>query len=707
MTQDTKRHQDEQGQQRVPTRIEDSDDLQFEVSEAHNSGSEFVGGKKGFTGGPAEELGVESPADLLKSENAPSPDKPTSQDDQLELTHDFGGEIEGFTSNSHEDHTSSHPAQKSTAPLPPSSAPRPTETARIRQLSDNELKQIEQNLYGASPKISDRDKGELLSKLSKLNGETATATMAPPSQKATPSPSISPKSSTVAPNDHIEDAPPAVARRARGIAYFYKNWVQIVTSYPLHADDEIVMGDRAYILRPKKLSGSTKMTLGAILGGIAILITAMVMVSGNGTGAGSIIGMVLDADGKPFIQGAVIQITESGLRTESNGIGMFRLDDVPKGSHKLDIAVAGKVVGSDFATATDNDLTMTVLRVTPASQPKATTEQAESFSQPPSTASNGKTQVENVSASSVPERKQEAPARATTSPAPAKLVLESNVEGARLIIDGKVLGAGNNTYTSISAGEHTYQVSRDGYKPSTGTVRLVGGQTKTLSVQLDPVTISANAATSELKFFQSGGAKMQAGDYSGAIANYTQAVEAKPSYADAYLMRAEAYRAVKDPKSAHDDYIRAAEIYRFRRDPASAQTSFAKAIEVDSRSLAAYLGRADLFLTQGQEIAALADYEAAVRLDKRSFEAHFGLGRCRFDQGNYKQAERHFKDARDLDRQKTASYEYLMICYQQMDQLKDLKKTWEQYRGIADQADITRLRSDARFAAAIRTAESQ
>jgi len=194
VAQDTKQHQDEQGQQRVPARIEESDDLQFEVSEAHNSGSEFVGGKKGFSGGPAEELGIESPADLLKSEHAQATGKPTTPDDQIELTHDFGGEIEGFTSNSHEDRATGNPAKKATTTSPVSSTSHPSETARIRQLSENELKQIEQNLYGTSPKLSDKDKGELLSKLSKLNGDTAKATRVPP------------VSASVAQNDQFENA---------------------------------------------------------------------------------------------------------------------------------------------------------------------------------------------------------------------------------------------------------------------------------------------------------------------------------------------------------------------------------------------------------------------------------------------------------------------------------------------------------------------
>jgi Tfp pilus assembly protein PilF len=706
VTQETKQYHDKKAELKTPPQIDNPDDLQFEVSEAHEQKAEFVGGTKGFSSN-TEESGVESHANNPQNQIPPARQETVSNDDRLEVSHDYGGAIEGFTSNASEAHPKYPEPIRLTASAPSIEPPRPNEPTRIRQLSEKELKQIEQNLYGSSPKLSPHDKGELLSKISAVSTGTANPAVKPAHSHSLHSTATGLHPTTT--NDTTEQDQSTVTRRARGIAYFYKNWVQIVTSHPLYADDEIIMGDRAYILRPKKLSGTTKITLFGVLAGLAICWIAIAMVGGNSPGDGSIVGMVINLDGQPFLKGATIQIAESGMQTESNAMGMFRIDDVPKGSHKIELLVGGKVVGSDFATTTDNDLTMAVLKMAPPVTKRETAAKptpSENISSAESSIPDNARQETSTSTAPAKQQGVSATSQNNTSPSFAKLVLKANVSDARFILDGKTIGAGNNMYSPIKPGDHKYQISRDGFKPSSGTIRLSAGETKTLAVELEPDRVAGKPSTSETQYFEDAGIKMQNGDYSGAIVDYTKAIEAKPSYADAFLMRGEAYRSVSDPKAAHDDFVKAAEIYRFRRDPANAQTSFAKALEVDSRSVTALLGRADLFLTQGQEIAALADYEQVIRVDKKNFEAHFGLGRCRFDQGNYKQAEKHFKDARDIDSKATTTYEYLMLCYQQLDRLKDLKKTWEQYKSLADPADVKRLKLDSRFAAAIRTVET-
>ncbi|HDL03864.1 MAG TPA: PEGA domain-containing protein, partial [candidate division Zixibacteria bacterium] len=41
--------------------------------------------------------------------------------------------------------------------------------------------------------------------------------------------------------------------------------------------------------------------------------------------------------------------------------------------------------------------------------------------------------------------------------------LNANVDNARLSVDGKILGAGNNTYSKIKSGRHKITVDKTGY----------------------------------------------------------------------------------------------------------------------------------------------------------------------------------------------------------------------------------------------------
>jgi len=195
---------------------------------------------------------------------------------------------------------------------------------------------------------------------------------------------------------------------------------------------------------------------------------------------------------------------------------------------------------------------------------------------------------------------------------------------------------------------------------------------------------------------------MKAGDYETAIAELTNAVQTKPSYAPAFYLRAEANEQLQQTEAAHNDYVRAAEQYRFKKQSNKAITAYNHAIELTPESTPALLGRGSAYLAKGEEIAAIADYETVVKLDRRNAQAYYGLGEARFNQGYYKKAIKHFKDAKSLEPENPRVYQYLMLSYLAANDVKKVRKTFERFSKIASQEELNRLYSDKKYSAVIK-----
>lgn len=70
------------------------------------------------------------------------------------------------------------------------------------------------------------------------------------------------------------------------------------------------------------------------------------------------------------------------------------------------------------------------------------------------------------------------------------LRVTSGAAGAQVTLDGKPIGT-VPTEATVTAGSHTVQVSRDGYKPATSSVLVTAGESKSLDIPLEseaPIT---------------------------------------------------------------------------------------------------------------------------------------------------------------------------------------------------------------------------
>lgn len=570
--------------------------------------------------------------------------------------------------------------------------PEPAETVTgVKKLSSNEVKTIEQKLYPTGKFITDDEKQRLIQNMSLLDSGKV--------KKPERVPAYRPGS--VAATDNADLPKPTMAKRGRGLAYFYRNFVQFSGETDFREHDEITVNERTYTLRRKKLN--PRIVTGGALSAAAVLAVAVIalLVRGTGSGHGRVVGLVLDEYNRPFAYGATVNFPDLDVSVKTNGQGFFVSDEIPAGSHKIEYRVNDQVVGTDYATVASGDMTTLTIR------PSLGTEQLTQVEPEPVVEPNP---APVQSAPAQPVQRLTSPTVSRTQaehPSDARLTLAANVEGARLSLDGTVTGAGNLTYTRLKPGQHRYSVSKEGYETISGIVNLAAGENTRLEVELRTAEVAAKPAgmpprPEESPLLLDAQQALRDQQYETALGRFDQLIANEPNLVLAYVGRSETHAALSNSDAAYNDLVQAAEISASRGDNRSAITYYHRAIGISDRRPVSFLGRGRLYLQQGEAIAAVADFETVTTLDRRNVDAYVGLGEARFSQGNYKQSIKHFKDALNADSKNATALEYLMLAYMATDDIKNVKKAYDRYAEVASQDQLSRLSNDNRFVGVLR-----
>ena len=681
------------------------DDLDFIVTEAHTQDHELVGGVTPPPAPPEEDLGIQSAADFMDdtARNAVSQPDPQPIGDS---------EVSAPPPPDYSYQEGPPPAGNESLQVSNDNMSSPDEPDRIKRLSDEEVREISMKMQQPQQKsdyLSEDEKFDLIKNLDKADDGSQQAKgfdnkpIVPPKKAARTSAEPPP------PPPNPEEVPatrPQMAQRVRGVAYFTKSFIQITGEQELHEDDELTVNGRDYLLKPKRFSNKVLFgTLGPIAAVLIFWIAAM-FVSDAGTGEGRVIGVVLDENQQPVLLGASVRFPDLGETYQANAQGLFKSEPLESGSMKVQFLFNNEVVGEDWVTVVDGQITTIALTPNlPESEPPP---QASAPKEPAQVAQTTKEESSSAaksakSSSKSSDKKKSSSSKKAAAPQYAKLALEANVENAKLSVDGSVLGAGNLTYSKLEPGDHTYVVSKEGFEPAHGTFNLKAGKTKTLTVSLTPATAAAKRAVYDHEdFYQSALNNARQGDYQTALADLQEAIAKSPSYVDAYLERANLYEQQSMGQRAHDDYIRAAEILRFQRNYNESASAYNKAIAIDPKSVGGYLGRGSLYLERGEDIAALTDFDMVIRLDKRNVQGYIGLGEARYNQGSYKKAIDHFKDARSITPEDPAVHQYLMLAYLGEGNIKQVNKSYEKYLKYASEEEAARMKTDPEFSAVMR-----
>lgn len=131
-------------------------------------------------------------------------------------------------------------------------------------------------------------------------------------------------------------------------------------------------------------------------------------------------------------------------------------------------------------------------------------------------------------------------------------------------------------------------------------------------------------------------ARYEQGDYAGAQAGFSQAIDLNPDFSEAYNMRGYMRRLQDDLQGALEDYN--------------------ASIRADPDNEYAYVNRGLALRMLGDVDGAIADYTQAIRLDPADVMAYHNRGYAYNLQKNYRAAERDLTEALKLDPDYASSY---------------------------------------------------
>ncbi len=498
--------------------------------------------------------------------------------------------------------------------------------------------------------------------------------------------------------DPATKPPVEMAPRSRGVAFFRGNFIQLVGKSALHNGDEIIVNNRGYLLRPKRIGkNATYIAFAAVLV-ILLTIIGTQFVGPTVSGEGEVIGVVLDTAGQPYLEGARVSIPSLHKSTTSNSQGFFRFHDIPTGTYEVEYVLGDQYWGRDNVTVVENQSTLTTcdkLEPIVAEKKKVGSEQQSSQSSSSGTSSDNSGKQKSSASSTKTSS-------SNSSSNYGKIALVANVPDARFEVDGDIQGSGNNTYSRIKPGTHTVKVNKPGYQEFTKKVKVEPGKTYTLNVDLSRREETTSHSLSAEDHYELGKDALAKGNLESAVDDLTKSINKNPGYAPAYIKRAEAYTKTDKNDLAIDDYVRAGEIYRLSRQSKQARDAFNAALKLDNDNKVAWVGLAGVRYDEGDFRPALTDYETALDKEKNFYPALYGAGLCLFKLGDYKKADKYFKKALKENATDPYLFQFMMLNSFSKDDFGKVRELYAEYKTIVGPAELAEFKASSRFAPILR-----
>lgn len=481
---------------------------------------------------------------------------------------------------------------------------------------------------------------------------------------------------------------PKSGQKVRGVAYYRKNIIQVVGNPFMHDGDELVINNKHYLLRTKTLGRKAAIGIFAGLVAVVLIIVGLQFMNSPMSGDGSMIGMILNDNGQPYLEGARVTILPLNKTTTTNAQGFFRFEMIPTGTYEIVYELGNRYIGRGNSTITAGQTTLMTFKDL---EPMAMVEK-KNDEQTLTGSNKGKTEKTAASSGNT-----SASSKSQDKSGYGKLRLQANVDEARFIVDGKVLGSGNNTYSKISSGKHTITVEKAGYSKYTEVVNVKAEQTFIVKAALNRVSGETAPELSASDYINLGQDAAAEKKLDLAIEDFDKAIAISPGLADAYVGRGKVYAVKGEAGRAADDYIRAGEIFRMNNKLPQAADAFSTALGYSPKNVSALSGRAGVRLDQGDFRPGLKDYETALDIDKKFYPALFGAGVCQFKLGDNKKAEKYFNKAHEINGSDPYLYQYMMLNYLARDDFNNMKKMYAEFKLVANSAELAAFKSSSRF----------
>lgn len=196
-------------------------------------------------------------------------------------------------------------------------------------------------------------------------------------------------------------------------------------------------------------------------------------------------------------------------------------------------------------------------------------------------------------------------------------------------------------------------------------LRLVAGDTKRQGEYADAIKDLSAA-----DWFDKGLSFQKSNNYKNAIAAYTNAIELKPQYVQAYNNRGLAEIDLGNYQQAIDDYNKAIELnpkeanafnnrgnaYKDLGNNQQAINDYNKTLELSPEDEMAYYNRGNVYNALGNHQQAISDYNKALKLNPKDTEAYSNRGVAYNALGNHQRAINDYNKAIELNSNYAEAY---------------------------------------------------
>jgi tetratricopeptide (TPR) repeat protein len=459
---------------------------------------------------------------------------------------------------------------------------------------------------------------------------------------------------------------------SKGVAYIDGNTVRMTGGIKLHPGDQIKIGEKEFILKPRQRKRKPIYLVLFILLVSVVLISSLLL---KGKSSGRLIGIVLEEKSKTSLSNAEIQIKETGKKVRSNQLGFFMFDLVPSGSYTLQTDLKGYQAVKDNVTITKNQSTTISILLSP-----------QYLGELPDKSS------EEIVASEKPAPENVASAGTGAEVRYGAVNVESNVSEPVVMVDDRMLGTGNKVYKNISTGKHSLRVTKEGYQDWTQKIEVKKGKTINLKINLSEAEeVAPQTPEDWLALAQS---QMDAKDFTSAVNSYSQALSLNPKSSEALLGRGLVYDQLNDRTKAVQDLNKAAEYYANEKNYNQAITCYTHLLALNDRDIGSLDNRGGCYLQSGQYEKSLRDFEKTIELDKKFFSGYLHLGEAYYKSGNYEASLENYKKARKLNPESPKIYAGMAFTYFAKGEKSSAKKSFKKFEELSTYIDRERMKQD-------------
>ena len=261
--------------------------------------------------------------------------------------------------------------------------------------------------------------------------------------------------------------------------------------------------------------------------------------------------------------------------------------------------------------------------------------------------------------------------RAANLPAPKNgaMVIETNMDGVEIWIDGKSAGVVNKGtplhVPGLLPGSHTVKGVRMGYEPDGPREELIyPGQETTVSIR---ILIAARRKRAAVEHYDRGVEdynKGFEGNYKKAVAEFEQALQIEPDYSQAALYLGRTYSALYDPDNARK-YMK-------------------QAIDIDPDYMEARASYAGVLLDAGDLDEAIRQLNVVTNRDKNNGMAWYLLSQAFARKGDYTDGIKAGREATRLTPNNGEAHFWLAESLRQTNDASMAEAEYKQYLALTD-----------------------